>query len=233
MESKIRMVSAIICAYNEEKTIANVILTISESKLIDEIVVIDDGSTDSTDMQIWNLSKSIPIKYIHFNKNMGKGYAMAIGAKKATNEILLFIDADHKVKDLDCIQQILDPFLKEESKSLMVLGYTTIDFMGLSINPMKILTGERALLKSDIEPIINRMKESRFGVETLLYLYYKSEGKTMKFTHLKNLKHYTKYHKATFLRATRNYITEVLEISITAIRNSPLMIKYIRKTMCV
>ncbi len=231
MEKKNDGVSAIICAYNEEKTIANVIQAISESEMIDEIVVINDGSTDSTDMKIWHISKNIPIKYLHLKKNMGKGYAMALGAKQASKSILLFIDADHKVKDIEFIHQILEPFSNQKNESLMVLGYTTIDMLGLSINPMRVLTGERALFKSDIEPLYSRMKKSRFGVEILLFLYYKSEGKMLKFIHLKQLKHYTKYYKAPFIIATKNYILEVLEIVLAGMRNSELVFKYLKNSL--
>ncbi|MGC8981459.1 MAG: glycosyltransferase family 2 protein [Minisyncoccia bacterium] len=42
------MISCIIPAYNEEKRIKDVIEAIKNSKLIDEIIVVSDGSTDNT-----------------------------------------------------------------------------------------------------------------------------------------------------------------------------------------
>ncbi len=42
------IVSVLIPAYNEEKTITDVIMAAKECEVVDEIIVIDDGSTDST-----------------------------------------------------------------------------------------------------------------------------------------------------------------------------------------
>ena len=41
-------VSAIIAAYNEEKTIAEVLGVLTHNPLIDEVIVVSDGSTDAT-----------------------------------------------------------------------------------------------------------------------------------------------------------------------------------------
>ena len=43
-----KKVSAIICAYNEEKTIKEVILSVSKAVIVSEIVIVNDGSTDNT-----------------------------------------------------------------------------------------------------------------------------------------------------------------------------------------
>ena len=41
-------ISAIIAAYNEEKTIAEVLTALTGNRLIDEVIVVSDGSTDAT-----------------------------------------------------------------------------------------------------------------------------------------------------------------------------------------
>ncbi len=107
----------------------------------------------------------------------------------------------------------------------MVLGYTTVNILSQDVNPLKILTGERALFKEDITPIIEKMKESRFGVETLLYFYYISIGKTIKFLPLVGLKHKDKYKKASITKATADYLQEGWEIAYTAMKNYDLMLK--------
>ena len=89
-----KKVSAIICVYNEERTIRDVIVSVSESPIVNEIIVVDDGSTDNTKNIIEELNKEIDITNIHLKRNKGKGYAMAIGVDKVANEIIVFIDAD-------------------------------------------------------------------------------------------------------------------------------------------
>ena len=182
-----KKVSAIICAYNEEKTIKDVIISVSKSRIIDEIIVVNDGSVDNTQKIIKELKKEIEIRDIHFEENKGKGFAMAAGVEQAKFDIMLFIDADLSNIVSEHVNQLINPLLNEEAD--MVLGQATETLINYSINPFKSFSGERALLKEDIIPVIEKMKTSRFGVETLLNLYYQSLGKTVKYVMLKNLEH--------------------------------------------
>ncbi|MCK5822646.1 MAG: glycosyltransferase family 2 protein [Bacteroidales bacterium] len=220
-------ISAIICVYNEEKTIKDVVLSVSKTSIVNEIIVVNDGSTDNTEKIIKELKQNIDITDIHFEKNKGKGYTMAVGVENATNEIIAFIDADQTVIISGYIDQMINPLLKKESD--MVLGYTTVNILSKDVNPLKILTGERALYKKDIYPILDKMKESRFGIEILLYFYFISNGKTIKLIRLVGLKHKDKYKKVSFTKATTNYINEGWEIAYTAMKNYDLMLKTVQK----
>ena len=68
-----KKVSAIICAFNEEKTLENVIRTASECALINEMIVVNDGSVDQTRNIIDRLKLTLEIKAILLQKNRGKG----------------------------------------------------------------------------------------------------------------------------------------------------------------
>ena len=219
--------SAIICVYNEEETLKDVIISVSTSEIVNEIVVINDGSTDNTKRIIEELKKNIEITDIHFKENKGKGYAMAVGVENATNEIIAFIDADQTNIISGYIEQMINPLIKKECD--MVLGYSTVNILSKDVNPLRILTGERAMYKKDVTPILDKMKESRFGVETLLYFYFISIGKSIKFIKLIGLKHKVKYKKVSFRKATTNYISEGWEIAYTAMKNYDLMLKSAEK----
>lgn len=214
-------ISAIVCAYNEEKTVKKVLFSVAESQLFDEIIVVNDGSTDRTGQIIADCKQTIGFTDIHLPQNKGKGYAMALGIEQAKYDIVTFIDADLSCQGLDHIDQIISPLLWKEAE--MTLGYTTVNIFNRRINPIKILTGERALFKEDILPLLPRMKESRFGVETLLYMYYRSKGLRMDFIHMRNLRHLTKYEKSPFFTATRNYFFEGYEIVATVAGNLDLL----------
>lgn len=218
--------SAIICAYNEEKTIENVILSAKENYVVNDIIVVNDGSTDSTGKIIESLKNRVTMTDIHFEKNKGKGYAMAIGIEKALNDIIVFIDADLSNLNQNHYYQLVDPIVGDVAD--MVLGQATETLINYGVNPFKSLTGERALLKKDILPIVDKMKQSRFGVETLINLYFQSQGKRIKYVMLKGLVHPTKFQKTSVIKASKQFMSEGQEIAITAFNNYDLIIKSIR-----
>jgi glycosyltransferase involved in cell wall biosynthesis len=208
-----KKVSAIICAYNEEKTIKEVILSVSEALIVSEIVIVNDGSTDNTKKIIEALKEKIEITIIHLEENKGKGYAMAIGVENATGEIIVFIDADLSNLKEEHFEQLITPVFSNEAD--MVLGQPTETLINYKINPFKSFTGQRALFKKDILPILDKMKKSRFGVETLMNIYYKSRKKKVILVNLKGLKHPVKYKKTTFFKATKQFLFEAKEIIYT------------------
>jgi glycosyltransferase involved in cell wall biosynthesis len=218
--------SAIICAYNEEKTIENVILSAKENYVVNDIIVVNDGSTDATGKIIKSLKNRVTMTDIHFEKNKGKGYAMAIGIEKALNDIIVFIDADLSNLNQNHYYQLVDPIVGDVAD--MVLGQATETLINYGVNPFKSLTGERALLKKDILPIVDKMKQSRFGVETLINLYFQSQGKRIKYVMLKGLVHPTKFQKTSVIKASKQFVSEGQEIAITALNNYDLIIKSIR-----
>ncbi|MCB9422557.1 MAG: glycosyltransferase family 2 protein [Ardenticatenaceae bacterium] len=87
--------SVIIPVYNELSTLKEVVEAVLAVKMADEIIIVDDGSTDGTRAlypEIAALDDVIQI-YLH-EKNMGKGAAVRTGFSKATGDIFLIQDAD-------------------------------------------------------------------------------------------------------------------------------------------
>ncbi len=88
-------VSIVIPAFNEEKVIAATIKAYQDflvKRHIDfEIIVVNDGSRDSTEEIIHQFKDVICVSY---NKNRGKGYAVKRGVLRATGDYIFFTDAD-------------------------------------------------------------------------------------------------------------------------------------------
>ncbi len=104
--------SVIIPAYNEEENIVKVInmLKSDKSEIINEIIVVDNASTDNTN----KLATSTGIKVLGCD-NKGKGYAMEMGIKYTNNEIIVFLDADINNYANDLVEILTAPILNEKA----------------------------------------------------------------------------------------------------------------------
>lgn len=96
------VISVIIPAYNEEKTIGIVIEETAQVMdtlgLPYEIIVVDDGSTDRTK----EMASRYKVTILSNGQNHGKGYALRRGFQHAQGDIIVTIDADgsHKPKEI-------------------------------------------------------------------------------------------------------------------------------------
>ncbi len=154
---------------------------------------------------------------------------MSVGVENAKSDIIVFIDADLSNLKQKHFEQLITPLIEGEAD--MVLGQANETLINYDLNPFKSLTGERAVYKKDILPIINEMKQSRFGVETLINLYYQSEGKKVKYVMLESLKHPTKFEKVKTQQAIKELVTEAYEIALTMFKNFNLISKSIKNKL--
>ena len=106
MKNKITL---IVPAHNEEKTIKQVIELVKNHRLLDEIIIIDNASTDKT----FELAKSSGVTVLSCPKK-GKGYAMETGVKFAKNDIIIFLDGDITNYDNDIITTLSEPILERD-----------------------------------------------------------------------------------------------------------------------
>lgn len=215
--------SIIICAYNEEKTVKDVVAGCCELNPECEIIVIDDGSSDSSQDILKELSAKFTFRYERSEKNMGKGWAMARGTEISSGDTILFFDADLANIRKEHFDKLLAPLVNNEAD--IVLGQPSETVIDYRINPFKPLTGQRALFKSDLLPVLDDIRDIRFGVETFINLYYQAMGKRFKYILLDGLMHPTKYQKTTPFKATKEFIKEGHEIALTLINNDKLIIQ--------
>jgi glycosyltransferase involved in cell wall biosynthesis len=86
--------TVIIPAYNEKNTIKEIVRRVQAMKMADEILIVDDGSTDGTRSIIADMDGKGNVKVILHEKNQGKGAAVRTGISAATGDVLMIQDAD-------------------------------------------------------------------------------------------------------------------------------------------
>ena len=86
--------SVIIPVYNEHNTLSTILERVQQTGLADEIILVDDGSTDGTRDLLTSLQGRPGIRVILHAQNQGKGAAVRTGISAATGDVVLIQDAD-------------------------------------------------------------------------------------------------------------------------------------------
>ena len=101
-----KTVSIIIPAKNEAESLSRILPVLCKLHSGHEIIIIDDGSGDNTQ----EICKKYPVKVITHNYSIGNGASIKSGARVASGEILVFMDADgqHAPEDIDKLLALMD-----------------------------------------------------------------------------------------------------------------------------
>lgn len=184
--------SAIIAAYNEEKTIAEVLRVLTASPLIDEVIVVSDGSTDRT----VEIARSFDVTTIALRQNYGKGYAMRAGVEYASNDVLFFVDGDMFNLTDQHIEALVTPVVR--GKSDMNIGVRNRgpvrNFLHLQMKVGPVLSGIRVMRRAVWETVPLRYQE-RFKIEAALNFFCSRAGYRQQQTVIHNLGHLIKESK--------------------------------------
>ncbi|TNE70456.1 glycosyltransferase family 2 protein [bacterium] len=92
---------------------------LSKYRLTNEIVLVNDCSTDSTPDLLAKLSSDPIIKIFHHEKNQGKGAALRTGIKNATGDIIVIQDADLEYNPEE-YPELIEPII--QGKADVVFG---------------------------------------------------------------------------------------------------------------
>jgi len=201
-------VSVIIAAYNEESRISKVLSIVEKHPLIDEVIVVNDGSADKTS----DIVKQFKVTLIENKNNLGKTLSVKKGVELARNSVVLLLDADLVNLQPDYIEALAGPVLNKQVD-------WTLSLRGNSFKIMKLLgvdwvSGERAIKKELLsDPYIWSKSNIGFGLETLMNKSFIDRGATFLSIYLPNLTVVNKANKVGFLKGWFNELKMVRQIS--------------------
>jgi len=184
-----KVLSIVIPAYNEGRTIHRILDKVKAVKLIHdiakEVIIVNDFSKDNTEEAVLKYQKDnpeLPISYFKHEKNKGKGAALHTGIDKATGDFIVIQDADLEYDPAEyniLIQPIMDDFADVVYGSRFMGGKPhRILFFWHSIGNKMLTSASNAMTnlnltdmetcykmwRSELVKSVN-LKEQRFGFE--------------------------------------------------------------------
>jgi glycosyltransferase involved in cell wall biosynthesis len=191
-------VAAIVPAYNEADRLGAVLEAIGNAALVDEIVVVNDGSDDNTS----EVAKSHDlVRLVELTENRGKGGAMHAGASNTDAEVILFLDADLIGITGEAIDSIVRPVVDQEMDVCIGLfsGGRKVTDIAQVVAPY--ISGQRALPRH-VFLDIPEIDTCRSGVEVAMSKYFRANGIKMGTVTIYGCTHVMKEEKLGFWRGT-------------------------------
>lgn len=175
------LLSIVIPVYNEEATIEELLDLVFATPYRKKVIVVDDGSTDTTRMVLDKINRP-DLKVCLHKKNSGKGSALRTGLAVSTGDIILIQDADLEYDPAE-YKILLKPILSGKAdvvygsrfgghgahRVLYFWHYVGNRFLTLlsnfftNLNLTDMETGYKAFTREALQGI--KIKEQRFGFE--------------------------------------------------------------------
>jgi len=186
--------AVLIPAYNEEKTLAQVLQVVLVCPNIDEVVVISDGSTDCTAQ----LARKLGAKVVELPKNLGKGAAIVAGLKATDAGLIVLLDADLVGLNPFHINLLLKPvYTGQADMTVGVFKYGRLS-TDLSQRLVPCLNGQRVMKRQILESLSD-LEQTRYGVDLIISRYAKNTRLRVKTVELVNLTQVMKEEKLGLL----------------------------------
>ncbi|MYH65710.1 MAG: glycosyltransferase family 2 protein, partial [Chloroflexi bacterium] len=82
--------------YNEARTVKDIVGRVLAEAIVDEVVIVDDGSTDGTRAILAQIETEADsrVQILYHEENRGKGAALVTGFQRTTGEVIIIQDAD-------------------------------------------------------------------------------------------------------------------------------------------
>lgn len=194
-------IAAIIPAFNEAKRIHSVLKVLSKINILDDIIVVDDGSSDNT----YDMASVYSKHVIRLSKNIGKGGAIIKGLEVCDADIMLLLDADLVGLTEDHILNLLKPVIKLEADSTVGVFQDGRLFTDLAQKIAPFLSGQRVITKTMADDI-HSFEITKYGFEVAISRYIKANKLKLKRVMLDDMTHIMKEEKLGLMRGINSRV---------------------------
>jgi len=206
-KNKIPKITCIVPVYNESKTIGPVLDVLTNCKLLNRIIVINDGSTDNS-LEIIKKYKG-KIEIINHKRRKGKGQAVREATEDVNEGIIFFCDADLIGLKEENIKDLVYPLLNGYGMSVGVRDEPS------PLGRIFLLYGERMMWAKDFQKIRNSPLINNYGLETVMNEYCKRKKIPIAKIPMKGVIHLSKPKK--WKRKKISIFREILSESVNVI----------------
>lgn len=185
--------SCIIPAYNEWLRISDVLMTVLACSDIDEVIVVDDGSTDNTREMIESFAHP-RLRTIFLDNNRGKTHAVIAAIRIAKWEYIVMIDADLINLYPEHITALVEPVrtgqyevtLSTRENSLFIYKFFGTDFVSWErVIPRSLFVDEQYYLSGPgfwLEVLMNaKIIENKYSIKNIYFPNLISPRKSLKY----------------------------------------------------
>ena len=205
--------SAIVPAHDEQATIVSVVTPLLSHPLIDEVIVVDDGSRDGTAA----LAQAAGARVVRLPVNVGKAEAMSRGVAEAKNDLIFFCDADLTGLTAEAVTRILTPVMRRDYGMFVGIRARRTYWANRLLHFTPILGGERALTRTLWDQVPRTYKRN-FQIEIALNFFAKTNGHRMGFTVVKGLGQVIKERKRGLARGLAQRLSMIADIVLVSWR---------------
>ncbi len=173
-----KKIDCIIPVFNEGQRVLDVVRPLQQVSRIDQIICVDDGSTDSTSQVLAELSQYSEITVLRHRTNQGKSQAVFTGLQKTTQPVILLVDADLQGLNPKEINQALSLFLERRNLDMLLFKRRNELMVSRLLRFNSVFTGERFLRRQDLLQVMSSVPD-KYQLETAINYFMRKNHKNV------------------------------------------------------